>query len=394
MENDTHSWPPSTGSNPAPAAPVPPPRVALNPTPPPVIFPPTPPPPTGRGWRIATLILAAALTLSLLANLGGLLGALVGGLPLASPPASDTDALVEVVVEDNHAPHKIALVDIGGLITSDNWDGSGNLVQLVQDQLERAAANRSVKAVLLKVDSPGGEVLASDDIAAAIRKFQESSGKPVVAALGSLAASGGYYVSAPCRWIVAHELTITGSIGVIMHGYNYRGLLTKVGIRPDVYKSGKFKDMLSGDKADDEIHPEERRMIQTLIDDTFARFKSVVREGRSQAAKHNPLAAPKNRPLTDDWTELADGRILSGRQAFEAGFVDELGNFETAVERACNIAGIPKANLVRYQRPFEFGHLLRFLGRAPDRQLKVQVGPDLPRLQAGRLYFLAPTALP
>src|SRR4029079_10112350 len=103
-----------------------------------------------------------------------------------------------------------------------------------------------VKAVILKIDSPGGEVMASDDISRALVQFQEKHKKPVIASSRVLAASGGYYVAAPCRWIVANELTITGSIGVILSSLNYRGLMDKVGIEPVVFKSGKFKDMLRG----------------------------------------------------------------------------------------------------------------------------------------------------
>ncbi len=104
--------------------------------------------------------------------------------------------------------------------------------------------------------------------------------------MGSLAASGGYYVSAPCDWIVANELTITGSIGVIMEGFNYRGLMDKIGVRPEVFKSGKFKDMLSPTKSPEETSPEEVQMVQHLIDETFAQFKGVVADGR-HAAFHN-----------------------------------------------------------------------------------------------------------
>src|SRR5262249_207767 len=146
-------------------------------------------------------------------------------------------------------------------------EGGYNMVDVIEAQLDRAADDRRVKAVILKVDSPGGEVLASDDIYKAIRKFETGEndrstpgrkGKPVICSMGSLAASGGYYISSGCRWIEANELTLTGSIGVIMHGWNYRGLMDKVGIAPMTYKSGKFKDMLSGDRATNEIPMEER----------------------------------------------------------------------------------------------------------------------------------------
>src|SRR5690606_37432008 len=118
--------------------------------------------------------------------------------------------------------------------------------EVIRAQLRRASWDDDVKAVLLKVDSPGGEVLASDEIARALEDFQKRAQKPVIVSMGSLAASGGYYVAAPCQWIVANELTITGSIGVIMQGFNYHGLMDKVGLRRGVYKSGEFKDMLSG----------------------------------------------------------------------------------------------------------------------------------------------------
>src|SRR5262249_4295077 len=149
-------------------------------------------------------------------------------------------------------------------------------------QLKRAEEDDRVKAVILKVDSPGGEVMAADQIHNEIAQFQTRSRKPVVASMGSLAASGGYYISAPCRWIIANELSITGSIGVIMSSWNYRGLMDKVGVLTQTYKSGKYKDMLSGSREPDSITPEEKRMVQKLIDETFAKFKQVVSDGREK----------------------------------------------------------------------------------------------------------------
>jgi protease-4 len=163
-----------------------------------------------------------------------------------------------------------------------------------------------VKAVVLRVDSPGGEVLASDEIYRIFNDFQRESKKPIVASMGNLAASGGYYISAPCRWIVANELTITGSIGVIMHTYNYRGLMDKVGLKPMVYKSGKFKDMLSGERSPDEAHPEEDEMMRDMIQETYGRFKEVVAEGRKHA---HQLNNEKGNALTNNWADYADGRI-------------------------------------------------------------------------------------
>lgn len=293
--------------------------------------------------------------------------------------------LVETVVEDNDSKHKIAVIEIGGIIADSPIDHAGHTyVDKIKEELDLAAADSKVRAVLLKIDSPGGEVLASDNIYRAIRAFQQKTKKPVVAVMGSLAASGGYYVAAPCRWIVANELTITGSIGVIMHSYNYRGLMDKVGVRPEVYKSGKFKDMMSGDRL--EVPAEERAMMQDMINETFQRFKSVVIEGRKWAGELNE---DDGRKLAADWENSADGRIVSGKQAFQIGLVDDLGDQEKAIDKALEIAGIPDANLVSYAQQFELGSLFKLFGQSESRALRIDLGFELPRLNAGRLYFLS-----
>jgi protease-4 len=297
--------------------------------------------------------------------------------------------LEEVITEDNDVANKIAVVEIGGIITSRSMDQGGyNMVDLIKAQLKRAEEDDKVKAVILKVDSPGGEVLASDEIYRAINDFQKKSRKAVIGSMGNLAASGGYYVSAPCRWIVANDLTITGSIGVIMHSWNYRGLMNKVGLRPQTYKSGKFKDMLSGEREPEEIPAGEREMVQSLIDDTYKKFKGIVASGREQAAKENK---DKGRALDPNWAEYADGRVLSGTEAFNLGFVDQLGNFEDAVNRAKTIAGISAANLIEYQQKIDLSDIFRIFGKSEARVVKVDLGMEPPKLQAGQLYFLSPT---
>jgi protease IV len=338
---------------------------------------------------ILSILLAVILMVSLLLNVQQLFRAFSFR---TTPMSEGKRGLNEVMLEHRHSRHKLAVIDVAGMIVGDSWDGhTYGMVSQIKDQLARAAADSNVQAVLLRIDSPGGEVLASDTISRAIANFQNESQKPVVAYLGGLAASGGYYVAAPCQWIVSNELTITGSIGVIMQGYNYRGLLDKVGIRPQIFKSGKFKDMLSWSKAEDEILPQEREMVQNLIDETFARFMEVVRNGRTSAHDHNDQLG---QPLSDDWEEFADGRILSGKQAYSLGFVDELGDFETAVQRALSLAKIPNANLIRYQRPFDLGNILRLLGESESRAVHIDLGVDTLRLQPGRLYYLLPTVIP
>jgi protease IV len=265
------------------------------------------------------------------------------------------------------------------------------MVELIQAQLDRAREDHKVKAVILRVDSPGGEVLASDDIYRAIGEFEKKSGKPVIASMGSLAASGGYYVVAASRWIVANELTITGSIGVILHTWNYRNLMNKVGLQPEVYKSGKYKDMLSGERNPADIPPEERAMVQALIDQTYARFKAVVAEGRARAHQKN---AEAGKALAGDWTDYADGRVLSGTEAYKLGFVDQLGSFRDAVARAKQIAGIAEANLIRYQQRYDLSDVFRLFGESRSAAVvKVDLGVEVPKLEAGQLYFLSPTLL-
>ena len=301
----------------------------------------------------------------------------------------------EITVENPMAREKIVVVPVEGFITSQPWDPSGrSMVDSIEDQLKLAAKDENVRAVVLKIDSPGGEVLASDDISRAIIQFQEKHKKPVIASMGGLAASGGYYVAAPCQYIVANELTITGSIGVIMSTFNYRGLMDKVGLKPRVFKSGKFKDMLRGSKTPDEVDPAEEQMVQEMVMETFGKFKSVVKDGRDRATSLNKA---NGKTLVENWEEYADGRILTGKKAHELGFVDQIGNFQNALDTARQIAGISgKAHVIRYQEPFSLARVfgLGAKAKADPNTVKLDLGLDLPKLQAGRLYFLAPTAMP
>jgi len=189
---------------------------------------------------------------------------------------------------------------------------------------------------------------------------------------------------------VANELTITGSIGVIMSGLNYRGLLDKIGVRPEVFKSGKFKDMLSSTKSPDEISPEERQMVQALINETYGKFTNVVAAGRLAAYQGNNHTG---RQLNDNWLNYADGRILSGNEALNLGFVDKLGDFDVAVESAEKLAHIGKAELVEYQPLFDISNLFRLFGESNAKSVKVELGVDLPKIHAGYMYFLSPTYL-
>lgn len=343
---------------------------------------------------VFAIILMVLLGLSVLFNLTQFIGGL--GSYSVSHGRTSGPRLDEAVYEDNDAVDKIALIDVSGVITGGSMDQSGySLPDLIKAQLKRAKDDDHVKGVILRVNSPGGEVLAADEISRDIADFQKGEdAKPVVAQMGDLAASGGYYVSVPCRWIVANQMTLTGSIGVIMDTFNYRGLMDKVGVSPVVYKSGRFKDMLSGSRSTNEIPPEEHKLVQDLIDEVYGKFKSVVQTGRDASHDVNKkatAAADQGRALSPSWKEYADGRVLSGTQALELGFVDELGNFEDAVKRTQKLAGITNANLVIYEERRDLSDLFRLFGKSQTPTLKVDIGLDFPKLKGGQLYYLAPT---
>ena len=351
---------------------------------------------------IFAIILLVLLAFSLFGNLAQFVGNMLSfhnGFHTEAF-ASVRDAgpkLDEFTLENNKSVNKIAVITVDGIITSHEFDGSGNnMVDVIQAQLDRARDDKRVKAVILKVDSPGGEVLASDEICKAIREFQSDEaddhgkpgrkGKPVICSMGSLAASGGYYISSGTRWIVANKLTITGSIGVIMHGWNYRGLMDKIGVAPMTYKSGKFKDMLSPDRATNEIPAEEHAMVQGLIDETYGKFKDVVADGRGAAYELNKKTG---KALADNWEDFADGRVLSGKQALDLGLVDELGDFDDAVDRAMKIAKIDSANLVEYRERYDLSNFLSMFGQSgQSHDIKLDLGVEAPKLRAGLMYFL------
>ncbi|MCL4490647.1 MAG: signal peptide peptidase SppA [Nitrospirae bacterium] len=207
---------------------------------------------------------------------------------------------------------KIALVRVEGPILE---------AKSVVDELKGHVKNRSIKAIVLRVNSPGGGVVPSQEIYGEVRKA--AAAKKVIVSMGSLAASGGYYISAPATRIIANPGTITGSIGVIMEVPNIKELMSKLGIKAEVIKSGKHKDIASVFRG---IGKEEREILQGVMDDVHEQFIGAVAEGR--------------RMPVEDVRKIADGRIFSGKQALKAGLVDELGDLEFAIKTAAKMAGI------------------------------------------------------
>jgi protease-4 len=189
------------------------------------------------------------------------------------------------------------------------------------DEIKGYVKDRSIRAIVLRVNTPGGGVVPSQEISEAVKKAVAA--KKVVVSMGSVAASGGYYISAPASKIIANPGTITGSIGVIMEVPNLKGLLDKIGVRSEVIKSGKHKDIASVFRG---IGDEERKIVQSVMDDVHEQFIKAVADGR-----HMPIEQVR---------KIADGRIFSGNQAKEVGLVDDLGDLEYAISEAAKMAGV------------------------------------------------------
>jgi protease-4 len=158
-----------------------------------------------------------------------------------------------------------------------------------------------------------------------------------------------------------------------------------VGLQPRIYKSGRFKDMLSGSRKPEDISPEEDQMVNSLIEEVYTKFKTVVAEGRQDA---NDANGSDGRNLVANWAEYADGRVFSGKQAYELGFVDELGDFDTAVERALNLCGEFDANVVEYRQIIDLADIFRMFGQSEPTAVKVDIGIAPLKLKSGQPYFL------
>jgi len=232
------------------------------------------------------------------------------------------------------AADKIAVIPLSGTITmqdSSLFSGKTITPNLVETYLTRAEKDRTVKAIVLRIESPGGEIAPCQEILWEIERVKEA--KPIVVSMGGTAASGGYYISTQADKIVALPTTMTGSIGVISAIPNIEEFLEKMGIQIEIFKGGKYKDMYRGFR---EMTPEEEEIMQQMIDEYYEQFVDVVAEGRGLSR--------------EEVRNLATGQIYTGTKAKELGLVDELGDLNTAIDLAAELAGI-EAPIVEYYQP-------------------------------------------
>ena len=270
------------------------------------------------------------------------LGCLAAGCTLVQVNLGPRREPLEETTLMGEGGDKVVLVEISGVLLEENlgqgilpWSGRTSLLDRLAEELELAREDDSVKALLVKIDSPGGSVSASDMVFHQLKEYRDKTGRPIVACLMGLAASGGYYSALAGDRILALPTATVGSIGVISLKLDLAGLMERYGVRTETIKSGEHKDMWSLFRPATEA---EQALMQSLVDDFFQRFKSLVRKRRPAMT-------------SEQLKTVADGRIMSAPKALEMGLIDGLAYPEEAFEAAKKLAGVEKARLVAYHRP-------------------------------------------
>ena len=309
-----------------------------------------------------------------------------GGMRLIIDVVPAVDGLTEtVVLEDPGAESsdKIALVQITGMIADADRPGllrkGENPVSRLVESLHKAAKDSKIKAIVLRINSPGGTVTASDVVYREIQHFKRTTKKPVVVLMSDLATSGGYYIACAGDEIIAHPTTITGSIGVIIQTFNFSEGMRRIGIKADAITSGPNK---AAGSPFEPMPAEHRALLQGLVDEFYANFVAIVTESR-----------PNLSPADLKW--ITDGRVVTGRRAAEVGLIDSTGDLRDAFEAAKRRAGLTAAKLVKYHRPLEY--VGSAYARSPAAnpqinmlQLNLNAGPLLE--QSGFYYLWDPAA--
>jgi protease-4 len=285
-------------------------------------------------------------------------------------PVANTSELEEVTVVSGGggafgSGGKIAMIPLEGMLINAKMGGfmqpTENPVSLFYQQLSQAAQDDSVKAVVLRVNSPGGTVSSADAMYQILTRFRQKTGKPVIVHTSEVCASGAYYVSCTADRIIVQPTTVIGSIGVIFNTFDASGTMNKIGLKSEAIKSAKNKDMGSP------------------FNEYFDRFRSIVKQ---------------HRKIKDqDFTIVTDGRVFSGEKAVELGLADQTGLLEDAIVYARKSSGYPKAKVVTYQRPYAYGGSIYASGQVPQPQanvLQLQLPGEKNLLPSGFYYLWNP----
>ncbi len=294
------------------------------------------------------------------------------------------DRMQEVVLLKSPAREKVLVIDVEGMIGPLRQEGifnrEGDVLSRVYVRLQRAAEDKAVRGVILRLNTPGGDATSSDILYHEVRKFKERTGLPVVAQMMGVAASGGYYVASACDSIVAHPSTITGSIGVISLFPVMGGLLSKVGVGMQVIKSGDLKDAGSPFRN---LSEEEQRIFQEIIDELYGRFLEVIYERR------------KDDLSLDEIRNLSDGRVYTALQALKLKLIDEVGYFDDALARVLELAKIPAARVTALTYyPKRQTNLYAAELQNPSLSNQKSLADVLPALRSGFYYLWLPQLKP
>jgi protease IV len=266
--------------------------------------------------------------------------------------AVSDEMFVEEIIDEGDEFNKVAVLEVNGVIQDTGGDvGSlfespGYNHQSFLKKLDQVKDDNTVKGIIIRVNSPGGGVVESAEVHDKIIDIQKETKKPIYISMGSMAASGGYYIAAPATKIFASPETLTGSLGVIMQGINYEGLAEKYGVDFVTIKSGPYKDIMSPTR---QMTEDEKIILQTMINNSYEGFVKVISEGRDI--------------LPAKVKEIADGRIYDGRQAKELKLIDEFGYFDDVVESMKKDLKIKDAQVVSYSENFGFGSLFSMSAR-------------------------------
>lgn len=272
---------------------------------------------------------------------------------------------------------KIAVIDVDGILANSRrggWLRSGeNPVSLFIEKLDKAAADKSVKAVILRLNSPGGTVAASDIMYYHLRRFRKQTGKPVIACVLGIGCSGGYYIACGCDGIIAQPSSVVGNIGTIFQTFSVAGTMDKIGVKAVTIKSGELKDLAS---PLHDLKDEERKVLEGIIEYHSRQFFEVVRNGREKIDEQK-------------MAELSDGRVFTAEKALQQGLIDKVGYLDDGIKWAKEKAGIKKTQVVIYHRPSSYKPNAYSLATAEAAGIGPLVNLELPDwLNGGGAQFL------